>query len=300
MNWRCKYAIQRGLSLLPFDAGVRVNRLLSRRFGGLRETRFYNLPNTLAMCSLLQRQGFDARGATVVELGTGWTAGSAAILLSLGAAAVHSFDLYRHLDEGLTARALEEMDRLGEHAAKQFPFACDLPGLAAACGRGAVDLGRFRYHAPHDARATGLPGDSVDLYFSQAVLEHVPEPVIAGLLRESHRVLKPGGLCYHYVQPTMHATWVDPGSTGIDYLTCSDRTWRLLYDNGIAHENRLRAPCYVQLVREAGFAIEGTWHTVDAKALASLAHKRVAPRFQSYTREELATDYLWILARKSA
>lgn len=300
MDWRVKYMIQKSLSLLPGQSGMHMNHVLSRRFGGLRDPKFFGFANTLAMCDLLRRNGFDTAGKTFVELGTGWTASSALILLSLGADTLESFDIFRHLDDDLIAKARAAMDNLDEHTTKAFPFPCDLASLGAECRREAIDLEHFHYHAPHDARTTGLADDSVDCYFSQAVLEHVPASIIPDLLKESMRILKPGGLCFHYVQPTSHGAWTDARATGIDYLTCSDWTWRYLYENGIAHENRLRAPEHVALIEACGIEILGTWKTIDEKALQALSGKQVAPRFRAFTPEELATDYIWILGRKPA
>ena len=52
------------------------------------------------------------------------------------------------------------------------------------------------YIAPGDAANTELPAGSVDIYFSHAVLEHVPDRVVHQLVQEARRVLKPGGCFY--------------------------------------------------------------------------------------------------------
>jgi SAM-dependent methyltransferase len=298
VHWRFKYLLQKGFSLLPAGLAQAANGFASRRFGGLRDPQFYGFSSTLAMCSLLARYGVNPKGASFVEIGTGWDASSALVLLSLGARSVHSYDLNRHLDRRLLDSARLKFIDVATHATATVPFPCDAAEVAARCNEGAIDLKRFLYHAPHDARRTGLETASVDCYFSQAVLEHVGVSVVAELLRESYRVLKPGGVCYHYIQPAMHASWADPKSTTIDYLACSDWVWRTLFQNDVSHENRLRGVEYLGLVRDAGFEIAGSWHTVDQKALAALPAKRVARRFRGFTAEELATDYVWILGRK--
>jgi SAM-dependent methyltransferase len=298
MNWRIKYLIQKTLSLLPGDAGFRANRYLSRHHGGLREINFYGIHNTLSMCGAMEPSGFDPGDRVFLEIGTGWTASSALMLLALGARAVHSYDLFPHLDEKLVALARQEMTNVPAHTDRTYPFPCDMMSWAAKCNPSAIDLQRFHYHAPHDARSTGLDSGSVDCVFSQAVFEHIPEPIIVDLLKESHRVLRSGGLCYHYVQPTMHAAQMDSHATGIDYLTCSDWVWRTFFENGISHENRLRGVCYLELLRQGGFEIVNSWHTVDAKALSALPKKKLAPRFRRFSAEEIATDYIWIVGRK--
>jgi SAM-dependent methyltransferase len=298
MHWRVKYLTQRVLSLLPERLGRSINNQLSRQMGGLKELKFYSIDNTLAMSSLLRDLGFAPQGRTFVELGTGWAGSAAMILLGLSAKEVASFDLYRHLDQRMAELALKNISSLQLDPNKKYPFPCNVAAEGALLDPSKIDTSHFRYFAPHDARATGLESNSIDCYFSQAVLEHVPKFIIQELLAESFRILKPGGVCYHYVQPTMHAAQVDRKATGIDYLTCSDWAWKTFYENDISHECRLRGVDHLGLVREAGFEVVGEWHTLDAKALAALPHIKLAKRFQSYSDEEICTDYIWIVGRK--
>jgi len=298
MHWRVKYLTQRVLSLLPDRLGRSINNRLSRQAGGLRELKFYAIDNTLAMSSLLRELGFSSQGRTFVELGTGWAGSAALILLGLSEKQVVSFDLYRHLDQRMAEIALKNITDLRLDPTKKYQFPCNVAAEGALLDPSKIDARRFRYFAPHDARATGLESNSVDCYFSQAVLEHVPKFIIQELLADSFRILKPGGVCYHYVQPTMHAAQVDRNATGIDYLTCSDWVWKTFYENDISHECRLRGIDHLALVREAGFEVVGEWHTVDKKALAALPRKNLAKRFRSYSDEEICTDYIWIVGRK--
>jgi hypothetical protein len=175
MKWQHKYAIQKALSILPFNAGFYANQLLSRRFGGLRKKEFYGFPNTLAMVSLLERLGFRIEGKRFIELGTGWDGSAGMVLLSLGAQSVHTFDLFPHLDQTLLEQVLQSFSDLSPFTSGVFPFEADLPSVAARCDRSKIDRSRFHYFAPHDARSLGLPDAFGDYYYSQAVFEHVPE-----------------------------------------------------------------------------------------------------------------------------
>jgi hypothetical protein len=66
----------------------------------------------------------------------------------------------------------------------------------------------------------------------------------------------------------MHAAWVDPKATGIDFLRCT------IYENDTSQECRQRRSDHVALIRQTWFEIVGEWHTVDGKALAALPGKR--------------------------
>lgn len=300
MKWQTKYLMQRGLSIMPFGMGISFNHWLSTRFGGLRDSPEYAIPNTLGMVGLLESLGYSMKGKRFVELGTGWSGSAPLLLLSLGAESVDSFDLFRHLEQARLENALTLFDNLEPYTQKQFPFKADLREVASRCRRKQIDLERFHYFAPHDARATGLPPDSADIYYSSAVLEHVRVDVMSQIHAETYRILKPGGIFYHYIQPTMHAVQVDRNASGIDYLCVSDTQWKLFLENDISHENRLRHIEHVRLLEAAGFEIIGDWTTIDQKALAALPHKKLSKRFQEYSSEEIATDYCWVVGKKPA
>jgi hypothetical protein len=298
MKWQAKYMAQRGLSLMPFGMGTNLNHWLSSNFGGLRDSPEYAVPNTLGMVGLLEQLGYSVKGKRVVELGTGWSGSSPLVLLSLGAQCVESYDLFRHLEQRRMEHAFALFDSLEPYTSRKFPFEVDLSDVASRCRKDRIDLERFRYFAPHDARSTGLPSDSADIYYSSAVLEHVGYEVLPEIHAETFRILKRDGVFYHYIQPTMHAAQLDPTATGIDYLCCSDWIWNLFLDNDIAHENRLRHIDHVRLLEAAGFEIIGNWKTIDQRALAALSKRKLARRFEGYSQEELATDYCWIVGRK--
>ena len=51
----------------------------------------------------------------------------------------------------------------------------------------------------YDGKTIPLPDASVDVVFSQQVIEHVTDDALEAYYREEGRVLKPGGLAVHYV-----------------------------------------------------------------------------------------------------
>ena len=65
--------------------------------------------------------------------------------------------------------------------------------LADVCG---IDESRFWVY---DGSHLPLPDESLDLVFSQQVLEHVDDSVFDSYYREEGRVLRPGGTAYHQV-----------------------------------------------------------------------------------------------------
>jgi Methyltransferase domain len=131
--------------------------------------------------------------------------------------------------------------------------------IATAVGRGAAledaTGGVVVYRAPCDAAATGLPAASVDVVFSNSVLEHVPRPAIERCLVEARRTLRAGGVMFHSVNCGDHYAYVDRDVHQLNYLRFSDVQWRK-WNNRFLYQNRLRAVDFVEMARAAGFAIE--------------------------------------------
>ncbi len=289
--WLAKYAVQRVLSVLPYS--TRTNAVLQYSVGGLRNPIIYGYPRTLTMHWLLAQAGISLQDTVCVELGTGWDMSSAMTLIRTGARVVHTYDHVRHSVPELEAKALGMIESQETPTDTDLPFEPPFAELARMVGE---PTGEMHYHAPHDARDTGLPNESVDFYYSLATLEHIPIPILEGLLRESYRILKPGSHCYHYVQPAMHS-WKGRESS-VDYLIFSQRIWDKWVSNSIAYENRLRAVQHLELLQSIGFEITCTWFNVDKASLEKIPRMNLADDFRRFTPEQLAQNYFWVIARK--
>lgn len=289
--WLAKYAFQKVVSRLPF--GHQINTVCQKTLGGLRKPVLFGYPRTLTMLWLLRQSGVSLRGTVCVELGTGWDLSSALTLVRTGAADVYTYDHLRHLVPEYCEMAAAAIDSRRIPSDTNLPFSPPFAELAELVG---VPRGQIHYRAPYDARRTGLSPESVDLYYSLATLEHIPLPTVRELLAESFRILKPGSVCYHYIQPSMHS-WRGKESS-IDYLVFSSSTWERWIANPIAYENRLRAVEYLGLLTDAGFEIVDTRYSVDQVALSKLPHMRIAEEFSRFTPEQLAQEYVWVIARK--
>jgi SAM-dependent methyltransferase len=110
-------------------------------------------------------KGFLPAGAKVLDIGCG--TGRIMRHVSPLAAEVHGVDISK------------EMCEQGEEQLS------DLPNVHFHVGNG-YDLGDFE-------------DDSLDLVYSVVALQHMPRPIAFNYLRESFRVLKPGGTLWFYV-----------------------------------------------------------------------------------------------------
>ncbi|MGY2003493.1 class I SAM-dependent methyltransferase [Blastococcus sp. SYSU DS1024] len=97
----------------------------------------------------------------------------------------------RVLDFGCGAGRLSQA--LAEHADEVIGLDVSAPMLAAA-RRLDRSGGRVRFVLGADSDLRAFPDGSVDLVYSERVLQHLPRPVLEGYLTEFVRVLAPGGV----------------------------------------------------------------------------------------------------------
>jgi SAM-dependent methyltransferase len=309
MNWRAKGLIQKVLGHAP--GGQRVHLLLQRHLGGLRG--FHGecdskVEDWRLMMGHLARAGAAPAGRTLLEMGTGWYPTFPFCLWLAGASRVVTLDLNRHLDRALTLKLAERLAlhrRVIAEAAgvPEHEVAAKQAALVEALRRGAsleeATGGVVSYRAPADAAATGLPSASVDVVFSNSVLEHVAPAVIDACFLEEMRILKPGGIVFHSANCGDHYAEIDPSIHKLHYLRYSEERWRL-WNNRFLYQNRLRAVDFTNLARRAGFRIEVDTSRARPERLAQLDMLRVDPCFARYTREELAVTSIDFVGRKPA
>ncbi len=304
MHWKIKGVIQKTLSVVP--GGEWVNDRLQRAVGGLRRFEdnvrrkvFYDW---LVIMSHLQGLGVSVRGWDLVEIGAGWYPTLPVCFFLAGAGSCKTFDIARHLDAGLTFRMLRCLE---EH----------LPAIAEKLGLPLAEIqeayrrlrqagtpeelllrSRIQYFAPADAARSGLPDASVDLVYSNSVLEHVPREGIAALMRETARILRPGGLAVHSVACNDHYAHFDRRISFVNYLRYSESQWRW-WNNRLNYQNRLRAVDFLELAEAAGLRVIFKQTAVRPGTREALARMKIAPEFRHYEPESLAATSIDLIAQ---
>jgi SAM-dependent methyltransferase len=308
MDWRIKGAIQKVLGYVP--GGSRIHYHLQRRVGGLtdfaRECDL-KLEDWRLMMGHLKASNIELAGATLLEIGTGWYPTFPLCLYLAGAKRVLTFDLNRHLAPDLV---IALADRLANHVpliARESgrdpaEVAAEQARVATAIKSGAsvseATRGAIEYHAPADAADTKLPERSIDVVFSNSVLEHVPGPVIAEMMREAMRILVPRGIVFHSVNCGDHYAYTDRAIHQLHYLKYSDAEWEK-WNNEFLYQNRLRAEDFTAMARDAGFAIEIDTSRPHPDRLKQLDAITVHPSFLArYSRDQLAITSIDFVGRK--
>lgn len=307
MHWRIKGTIQKVLGHVP--GGDTLHFHLQRRFGGLQNFRREldsKVEDWTIMATHLRNAGLDFRGLRGFEIGSGWYPTFPIACYLAGFGRLITYDLTRHMRTDLTLACVEALEA-------SLQTIADTAGVDVADVRarhlqlrnrmlageeiGAASGGVIVYRAPADATDTALPADSVDVVFSNSVLEHVPPEVIQGMYREAMRILAPGGVMFHSVNCGDHYAYVDRSIHQLHYLRYSDAEWER-WNNAFLYQNRLRAHRFVDDARELGFEIVLDTSTTRPERLKQLAATPVHPQFQHYPPEQLCITSVDFIARK--
>jgi SAM-dependent methyltransferase len=104
-----------------------------------------------------------------------------------------------------------------------------------------------------DPSSLPLAGGAIDLCHSGGVLEHVRPEVLAGFLRESFRVLRPGGVASHVYDHRDHLRHVDRRWPFLLHMALPDPVYRAAFGHRLLFHNRLAPADVIALFEAAGF-----------------------------------------------
>jgi SAM-dependent methyltransferase len=300
MRWLAKAALQRGLGVLP--EGERLNYIFQRRV--LRSLPAGDAALRQKFSRALQHLGaYEEHGpglppgeATFYEFGAGWDLAIPLAYGLLGVGRQVLVDIRPSARVELVNDSLAAFQRLRPELEEQAGR--DLRPAGPPIERLEELEERFgiRYLAPCDARATGLPEGSVEYVSSTDTCEHIPEDDLAGIFRECHRLLRPGGAFSCRIDLQDHYAYFDRSLSRYNFLRFSDRAWGVV-NSPLHYQSRLRSPEYLRLVREAGFqlALEKPSGPSE-EGLEELKGLPLAPRFRGYPLEELGVTVLSFVA----
>lgn len=146
----------------------------------------------------------------------------------------------------------------------------------------------IRYRVPwHDAKV--LEDESVDMIYSQAVLEHVDD------LRNAYRAmrswLKPTGYISHEIDFKCHGT----ASEWNGHWAYSDFMWKLVRGGRPYLLNREPHSTHIAMLKEENYKVVCD---ITTESESSLTKAALAPRFRSISDDDLTTSDAFIQAVK--
>jgi SAM-dependent methyltransferase len=247
--WQVKVASKIVLSRLPVPYGV-WSRLNMFKHGFMKD------PAYAERVFLEHFRQLDpavaARGFTCLELGPGDSLLSALVAKKYGARKTYLVDVGAFADT--------DIETYRQAARALFPGTTpSSPGVGALSADAWINTDDMleacdaEYLTQGVASLATLETGSVDFIWSQAVLEHVRRHEFAALLRETRRVLRPGGTASHRVDLRDHL------GGRLNNLRFSEQLWesKLFADSGF-YTNRLRFSEIVEIARDAGFVVRST------------------------------------------
>ena len=308
-SWKIPYILKGMLTWIPVLNYWRLRRAST---GGSSSPRYcYSV--WLRHLVMLDLYGFRVTGSQVGELGPGDSIGVGLAALISGAARYVGLDslpfsakanLERTFDE--LAQMYSRQESIPDHTefpavrptlkSYEFPdHVVERTNLAARVDEirhelrdGVIDGPRVNYLAPWTSK-NEIAADSLDLIFSQAVMEHVDE------LDEAYRAmfvwLKSGGYASHVIDFTAH--YLSPYWNG--HWAYSDWEWRLVRGRREFLLNRKPLSTHLACAQSAGFEVKSLRKVYDSHGLKT---DSLAPHFQGLDAEDLQTSGAVVILRK--
>ena len=302
MKWWMQASAELALAYLP--GGRWAHARLRERSGELSKleesTRFDNALYFVRMARQFCGELGDIRA---VEFGTGWVPAVPLAFMTCGAH-VETYDVSRLV----TPESFRRTHTVVRGRAPEFAAAADLPlqavekrhlqiqdapDFAVACRR----LGGC-YRAPYDTCNLPYRDGEADLVYSNLVLQCVPQEILQNLIRESARVLRPGGFAIHRIRTTDEVATRDPRRNHLEFLKYSRKTWERWFCHPIRYLNRLRASQLIEVFCNAGFDCRAIERDIDYDSIPVLERLSLAPEFRGLELEDLATINLDIVLQK--
>jgi len=216
------------------------------------------------------RQGKDF---AVLELGPGDSLASAIIAHALGASACYLID----------TGAFAQSDLKPYRAMAAFLQEHDLNPVKIE-GVNSLNELLSRCHAIYGTSGLlslrAIPDESLDLIWSQSVLEHIKEGEFQDVVREWRRVIRPDGVCSHHIDLKDHL------GGALNNLRFQKHVWESDFmANAGFYTNRIRYGEMLGIFEKSGFDVE----VVQANRWQQLPTPRnkFAEAFRSISTDEL-------------
>lgn len=287
-------------SLTPFTR--RIYRKLGNVVGDSRRSSEqmpgYYADRVKRIIRLAREHKIVTHGDRVLELGTGWLHWEALTLRLFYDIKAVLFDVWDNRQLAGLKNYIRQLDAMldesfglsaGEIARARAIIASV---LRAESFDELYELLGFEYLVESSGSLATLPDASFQLVVSGGVLEHVNREALPTLIKETRRVLRPGGWAVHSIDTADHLEHYDRTVSPKLYLGFSEATWKLLCDNEVQYINRMQRGEWLRLFQESGFeVIEEEARRVEIGGI------KIAPRFAGMDRGDLECTVLRLALR---
>jgi hypothetical protein len=247
------------------------------------------------LLDLYQRHGDLQKGSHILELGSGWMHWYAVYISLFHDVHATTFDVW----DNRQFRAFKAcFSRLRQQLARDpvSPEVIDRLDRVLALNRfeEIYSLLNMRNLIVPDGSLSQLPDAHFSSVFSMHVMEHVPRQNVSEVIADMFRIIKPGGITIHQIGIDDHLAHYDPAASPKQYLSYSNRTWSMLFENQIQYINKLQMSDWIREFERAGFVV------VDniAKGIVDIRGLEVSEEFRTYSEDDLACANLTIVCRR--
>ncbi len=269
MPWYSKPLLKIVLSKLP------VHYSVWKRMGifehGFADDAAYSLRVFQSHFSVFQESGIG-RPFVGLELGPGDSLSSAFLMHACGASQSYLVDCApcARTDPDGYYRLIDQFGELGLNI--RLPGSLTMNEL--------LDAVNCRYLTNGLESLRGIPDQSVDFIWSQAVLEHLPAGEVPHFWREFSRILRPGGCCSHEVDLRDHF------NMALNHLRFSPA----FYESSTVRQagfyvNRMSLTEHLNFIGEAGFSASvsdcRTWPKIP------IERRRIHSAYRHFSDQDL-------------
>lgn len=166
-----------------------------------------------------------------------------------------------------------------------------LPDLSGANSLAEVlDRASVHYLTDGTNSLAHIPSGSIDFFWSQVVLEHVPRHEFPVFLRELRRVVSDNAIGIHSIDFRDHI------GGDLNSLRFTEKTWEgALFRNSGFYTNRLRPREMLAMFKDAGFSVEVTGET--RWPVMPIKRTRLAPEFRTMPDEDFLVAEIDVVLR---
>ena len=302
IDWRLKQFTQKILSIIPF--GENINFFFQQRFNNILAKKYgERVKYAINHFKVLKNEKFEFNKSQIIEIGTGWVPVDPFVLYFLDTKRIITVDHVKHMRKKLAVKVVNTIK-------EQFPlitsnFNVSIKDLEDkyeklvlnSTLKRLLDSANIEYIAPGDFTKLNITSETIDLIHSITVLEHIPYQVIINILEKSIEYLRPGGYILNSIDLSDHNILSDPSLPPMDFLKYSRIYWEF-FQNKLSYVNRLRAVHIKGLFKKIGFDIIKSETVLDPKNVKIVKKMKVDSQFQRLSPENLATQWINILAKK--
>ena len=302
-KWILKATVQKGISLLP--GKHRINFLFQRYITkGVQLTEAYlvdRLTHFQTHKRLLTEQSRAGIADRVpLELGTGWYPIVPLCFFLSGASHCYTVDISALMNKERlwnTIRTLLAYDEAGKLEAYVPDIVPERKTRLASISKDSslsqmLDELRLNYLVA-DARQLSLEKDAVDFITSNNTFEHIYPDILADILKEFQRVLKPDGNMCHFIDMSDHFAHLDSSITIYNFLRFTERQWKYI-DNDVQPQNRWRMQHYRDLYEQLGIPILREENRPGS--VEEVRQVPLAPPFDALPEEEVAISHGYVVS----